>query len=173
MNKINLLLKGCALAIVMLCTSTVFGQYKLGHINSAELLNLMPEMKAAEKSLETFTKQLDSQYQAKVSDFTAKEQRLYEDIQKGILSQVEQQKRAEELETLRRSIADFEVSAQQQISQKRETLLNPILDNAQSAIENVATENGFNYIFDISAGSVLYYPPSDDIMPLVKVKLGM
>ncbi len=174
MNKIKNLFVAFTFALgVMLFASTDLSAQRFGHINSAELLTLMPSMKSAETQLETFTKQLDQQYQSKITDYQSKEQKLYEDIQKGIVTQVEQQTRAAELEELRKTIAEFELRAQQDIAGKREQLLNPILDKAQQAIEDVAKENGFEYIFDLSAGSVLYFPPTDDIMPLVKTKLGI
>ena len=34
-------------------------------------------------------------------------------------------------------------------------------------------ENGYTYIFDAGVGAVLYSQDSDDIMPLVKKKLGL
>lgn len=174
MNKIkNLLVVLTLVLTTTIITSADVIAQKLGHINSAELLAQMPKMKSAETQLETFTKQLDQQYQSKITDYSTKEQKLYEDIQKGILSQIEQQSRAAELEELRRTIGEFELKAQQDIASKRENLLNPILDEAQKAIEDVAAENGFTYIFDLSAGSILYYPPSDDIMQLVRAKLGI
>jgi outer membrane protein len=38
----------------------------------------------------------------------------------------------------------------------------------------VARENGFTYIFDLSRGSVIYFSEqSEDILPLVKKKLGL
>jgi hypothetical protein len=37
----------------------------------------------------------------------------------------------------------------------------------------VAKENGFTYIFDVSAGSLLYQPESDNVLSLVKTKLGI
>ena len=43
----------------------------------------------------------------------------------------------------------------------------------QQAIADVAKENGYSYIFDVSAGALLYQPDSDDILPLVKKKLGL
>jgi outer membrane protein len=51
--------------------------------------------------------------------------------------------------------------------------LKPIIDKAKKAIEDVAKENGYTYIFDSSVGVLLYYENSDDIMTLVKKKLGL
>ena len=53
-------------------------------------------------------------------------------------------------------------------------LLKPLLDRAEAAIKTVAKENGYSYIFDSSkGGAVLYSPESEDVLPLVKAKLGI
>ena len=44
---------------------------------------------------------------------------------------------------------------------------------AQNAINEVAKEQKYTYIFDISLGSIVYGEESRDIMPLVKSKLGI
>ena len=43
----------------------------------------------------------------------------------------------------------------------------------QSAIDAVASENGYAYIFDYSTGFVLYADASTDVSSLVKSKLGL
>lgn len=151
----------------------VQAQQKFGHVNSAEILQLMPDMKSAEKSLETFSMQLDNQYKAKVSDFETKYKGLVEEQQQGTLSPVEEQTRGQEIQKLQAEIQQFELTAQQDIARKRDELISPILDSAQSAIDQVASELGYDYIFDISLGGILVFPDSDDISAAVKTKLGI
>ena len=38
---------------------------------------------------------------------------------------------------------------------------------------NVAKEKGYDYIFDKSAGALLYGKDADNILPAVKAKLGI
>ena len=47
------------------------------------------------------------------------------------------------------------------------------IDKAKKAIEDVAKENNYNYVFDSGVGVLLYQRDSDDIMPMVKKKLGL
>ena len=42
-----------------------------------------------------------------------------------------------------------------------------------SSIKEVAEANGFTYILDVSMGTVLYYEAGEDVLPLVKAKLGL
>ena len=60
------------------------------------------------------------------------------------------------------------------MQQKEAELFQPIMDKAQAAIEKVSKSNGFTYVFDISAGGVVYFSEkSIDILPLVKKELGI
>ncbi len=52
--------------------------------------------------------------------------------------------------------------------------LNLFLDKANKAIAEIAKANGFTYILDLSAGTVIFHSDnSTDILPLVKQKLGL
>ena len=64
-------------------------------------------------------------------------------------------------------------NAEKRLEARQEELLKPIVDRAKKAIEEVGKENGYTYIFDAGVGAVLYSQDSDDIMPLVKKKLGL
>ena len=44
---------------------------------------------------------------------------------------------------------------------------------AKKSVEEVAKENGYKYVIDSSQGMLLYADASDDIMALVKKKMGL
>ncbi|MBK9539809.1 MAG: OmpH family outer membrane protein [Flavobacteriales bacterium] len=48
-----------------------------------------------------------------------------------------------------------------------------MVEKTNQAIKAVAEEGNFTYIFDISAGMVLYYDKGEDILPKVKAKLAI
>ena len=50
-------------------------------------------------------------------------------------------------------------------------LMEGLYEIAKKAISEVATENGYSYVFD--AAVLLHKPEGDDILPLVKTKLGI
>ena len=74
---------------------------------------------------------------------------------------------------MRARIEESQANAQKLLEERQEALLKPIVDRAKKAIEEVGKENGYTYIFDSGIGTVLYSQDSDDIMPLVKKKLGL
>jgi outer membrane protein len=83
------------------------------------------------------------------------------------------QDKIKEITNLEERISEFQQSAQKDLQSQEEKLLRPIIDKAKKAIEDVAKENNFTYIFDSGVGVLLYQNDSDDIMPMVKKKLGL
>jgi outer membrane protein len=65
--------------------------------------------------------------------------------------------------------------AQDDFEKKQRDLLTPIFEKAQAAIKEVAQANKFTYIFDSSRskGVLVYTEGGENVMPLVKAKLGI
>lgn len=144
---------------------------KLGHIDSMELLKQMPGRDSAQKILENYSKTLEKQITAMQTELENK----YNDYvaNQATMSQLIQQTKMKELQDLQSRIEAFQTSAQKDLQEKEKELIQPIIDKAKKAIEETAKENGYTYIFDSSVGVLLYYENSDDIMALVKKKLGI
>lgn len=144
---------------------------KLGHINSNDLMQIMPgrdtAMALLQKEVEDLQAEMEAmkkEYETQVNNYLAKKDQLSELIRKSKESDI--QKMAERIET-------FQANAQKLLEDRQEELLKPIVDRAKAAIEEVGKENGYTYIFDAGVGTLLYSQDSDDIMPLVKKKLGL
>lgn len=144
---------------------------KLGHINSTQLLSLMPETKGADSTLQKFGTQLENQlktmsaeYESKVNSYKKEEASMADPIK---------QLRIKEITDLEDRIQDFQQTAQQSIQKKKEELYSPIIKKADEAIKAVAKDKGYTYIFDSSVGALLYANDSDEILGLVKAKLGL
>ncbi|MDP4663054.1 MAG: OmpH family outer membrane protein [Salibacteraceae bacterium] len=165
------------LAIALLLVVATIGvtnaqvKNKFGHINSQELLEVMPEKAAADKQIEEFGKQLQKQLQTMMAERETKVSDYMEN--EATMSEIIAQTKAEEIQMLDQRIQTFQQNAQQSLAKKEGEAYQPILDKARKAIEEVAKENDFTYIFDVSAGALLYQPESDDIIALVKTKLGI
>ena len=159
------------LTILSFLTLSVICQNKFGYIDSQELLLLMPDRKAAENEVQSFAKSLESQltsmtaeYQESVQEYQANEA-TYTDLVK--------QDKVAEITGLEQRIQTFQQNAQQSLQAKEQELLEPILSKARKAIEDVAKEGGFTYIFDKSQGALLYAQESENILDLVKKKLNL
>jgi len=159
------------LVLLSVFTLSSIAQNKFGYIDSQELLMLMPERKTAEVEVQDFAKSLEAQlgsmtaeYQQGVQEYQANEA-TYTDLVK--------QDKVAEITSLEQRIQAFQQNAQQSLQTKEQELLEPILSKARQAIEDVATEGNYTYIFDKSIGSILYAKESENVLALVKKKLGL
>lgn len=165
----KLLLVGCFLA-----SGTINAQTKLkvGHIDSNKILSIMPEKNQVQATLESHAKEIENtlvdmqdEFERKYQDYLAKADSLTPLIR---------QTKEAELQDLQQRIQTFQVSAQQDYQTKEVELFQPVIEKAKKAIEEVAKENGYTYIFDSGSGALVYFSDSsDDIFNLVKAKLGL
>ncbi len=144
---------------------------KLGHINTNDLMAMMPGRDTAEKALEAYAKTLQDQLVAMQNEINAKSIEL-EKVWETLLPPV-REARQKELVNMKNNFDEFQSTAQEELAAKEAELVKPLIDKAKKAIDEVAVEKGYTYIFDTGTGSVIYYSESEDIMPLVKAKLGI
>lgn len=146
---------------------------KFGYVNSQALLIESPEVKAADAELSSYQQELLAQGEQKVKSFETKYKSYVEAANAGTLSQIEMQQQEGELAQEQEAIRQFEVEIQQKLLTKREALYNPILDKMKNALDAIGKENGYTMIFDSSLGGLLHATEADDLMPMLKAKLGM
>ena len=144
---------------------------KLGYVNSQELLSVMPEMTKADADLKAFAKQYQDQLETMGKEFEKKGTE-YQTGEKAMSDAVKTVKQ-KELQDLENRIREYQSSAQEKIGKKKEDLYKPILEKAEKAIKDVAKEKGYSYVFDASGGGLLYANDSDNLLPMVKTKLGI
>ena len=159
------------IAILSILTLSTIAQNKFGYIDSQELLMLMPERKTAETEVQNFAKSLEAQ----LGSMQAEIQQMQQEYQanESTENDLVKQDKVAEMEGLYQRIQTFQQNAQQSLQTKEQELLEPILAKARKAIEDVAIEGGYTYIFDKSIGSILYAKENENILSLVKKKLGL
>lgn len=165
-------IKLIVLVAFTLAAMSVSAQAKLGHIETQKLISSMPEMAAAQKTLQDKQSEVEKelttmkeQFQTKLSDYSQKAQTL---------SDVIRQSKEQELQELQQRIQRFQEIAVDNLEKTQKELMQPIMDKALNAIKEVGKENGFAYIFDTSAGIILFTAENtEDVLPLVKKKLGL
>ncbi|MFM1932412.1 MAG: hypothetical protein RL226_1715 [Bacteroidota bacterium] len=161
--------KFIVLMLIIGAVSPAFAQ-KFGHIDSQELLLAMPEREAAQKQIEDQAAQFEAELQRMQTEFQQKYD-AYLAGAEGMPDAIRKNKE-KELTQMQQGMQDFGQTAQNAIAQLENELLTPMIDRAKQAIEDVGKENGFTYIFDASTGVTLFNG-GEDVMPLVKKKLGI
>jgi outer membrane protein len=144
-------------------------QTKIGYISTDELIGVMPEAERADAELKDYQSSLAQQGQDMMKDLGTRDSLFVKDSVK--LSPSMKEIKRKELIDLYQRVQGWQTQAQEMYQQKAQEKITPIRAKAMDAIRLVAKENGYSYIFDINA--VIVAPPGDDVLGLVKKKLGI
>jgi len=166
MNKII----GIVIMLVGFGFSNVQAQ-KVAYINSGVLMQDLPEIKVADSNLQAFQTQLQKKGDQMVSALQAKYQDLGKKQQSGDISPKDLETQSAALKAEEATIQEFEQDMNKQISEKRQSLYQPILDRLNNLINEVAKDKGYSFVFDSSTGVLLYADEAYDLTAAVKEKL--
>ena len=166
------MMKKISLVIGALILTTALNAQKFGHISSDLLLTAMPEYDSAQAKVQDLRQQYDLELERiqveinkKIEEFNQTE---------ATLSELIKEAKASEIQEMQVRLQNFAQTAQQDLQQKSMTFIQPVMDKARGAIEEVAKEQGLLYVFDMSQGNPIYASESSvDLLPLVKGKLGL
>lgn len=158
--------------MVIFFATTFMNSQKLGYLNSTELLMIHPYVKGADSILVIYQNQLMAEGQKLVDSFQTSYEAYVKEANAGNLSKIQMQEKENELGLEQNKIRDYETEMQKKVMQKREELYKPILDNIQDAINTVGKENNYTFIFDSGTGGILFAEKADNVLELVKAKLG-
>ncbi len=145
---------------------------KFGTVNSQEIFNLMPEKATAESTLQS----VSEKYQTEFTNLQQEFEKKYKEFQELDPStpQSIKDRRAQELQENNQKIQNFQQMASQDLQKQQETLLAPITEKIQQAIQAVGAEGGYTFIYDLSIPCVVYTGTgAEDVTPQVKAKLGI
>ncbi len=160
-----------ALAMVLFATQS-YAQIKLGHINSQEALHLMSERDSAVVKLQNYEKELFETMQGMQQEFNTKYQTYVQKNSTWTAAILEA--KTKELEEMQQRLQMFEQNAQQEMNQMQQNLFSPLMERVNKAIEKIATEGNFTYVYDLASGAILFKGAGAvDILPEVKKELGI
>lgn len=162
-----------ALTAALFAANTEARAQNIAHINVDELLSVMPETQAAEAEMQKYAMQLEKDLEEMQTEAQNKYQNLI--ANQNNWTQLRLTKEQEELEGMAQRIQQYQGQAQQDLQQKQMELMQPIIEKAQNAVNDVAREKGYTYVLDSSQskGVVIFVEKGEDILPLVKAKLAI
>lgn len=155
--------------LLFVATSAVKAQ-KIAHLNVNEILNMMPEKKAADQKLENLSKtkgaEIEKQAQAWQTEVAA--------YQQGAAKMTDAQRKAKEDELTKKqqAIQQLQQAAQKDLAEKTDLEYAPIEKKFNDAVMKAAKANGWDYIIDANS-STLIYKNGPDATPAVKKELGL
>jgi outer membrane protein len=165
-------LRKITLAIGVLCIAVAVNAQKFGHITSEQLLQAMPEYDSAQIKVQDLRQQYDLEIERiqveinkKIEEFNQSE---------STMSDLIKEAKASEIQEMQVRLQNFAQTAQQDLQQQSMQFVQPVMDKARKAIDEVAKEKGLIYVFDLSQGNPVYTSEESlDMLPLVKTKLGL
>ncbi|TDI84781.1 MAG: OmpH family outer membrane protein [Caldithrix sp.] len=141
--------------------SPAFAQLKLGYVNSQQVLEKFKDALDVKKQLA----ELNTQWESEARNMQREIQKLQEELesQSLLLSDQRKQEKVQEIQTLGQKYQLFLQTkwGQQGEGVKKEVeLLQPVYEKINTAIKKIGEAEGYQYIFDVVAGNILY--ASDD-----------
>ncbi len=164
MKKISVLFA----MVMMLMTAGVANAQKIAALDYEQILSLMPETKKVTTDLDTFSKTKEAELKKLGDTFQADIQKYQAEGAK--LTEAQRTAKEAELQKTQTNLQQMAATAQQDLMKRRETLLKPVLDKLNGAIEKAAKANGWDFIIDASA---LIYRGGTDATAAVKKELGI
>ena len=139
---------------------------KFGIVNSQEIISMLPEVKEASANIETFGNQLQKKYQQMITSLQAKYQDLERKQAQGEISPKQLEEEAKLLKDEESKLAQYEQSSQQQIVEKQNSLMQPIMERINEAIKS-------HSIFSRSSTSFLCSTGNSALTQLIVLSLNL
>lgn len=151
--------------------TTISAQQKFGYVNTTVLLSNMPAVATMQTKLQEKSQQYQGQLQTKYGEYETKYSEVMELQQQGAMDAI-MEKKINELQTMENTIKQLEETIQEELAAYEEQLLRPIEEKVMVAINKVAKDNGYTYVFDLAAGSLLVQPEGDNLTGMVRTHMG-
>ena len=163
--------------VLSLVTTALFAQ-KYAYVDTEYILDNIPEYKDAQDQLDD----LAEEYQAEIEEEWAKINKMYKNFEaEAVLmpDDIKDKRESEiaELENVVKEMQNKRFGVGGDLFDKREELVRPIQEKIYNAIEEIAVEKNYAFVFD-KAGSltILYtnnkFDFSDDVLDKVGAELG-
>lgn len=145
-------------AFVLLLPPATLSQGRIGHINSEAIFDALPEAQDAQRVLDALISQWETELQQKQSEWKKKLDEY--DKKKLILTDQSRLDAEAELRRLDDEINDFRTKKfgpNGELFQKQNEVMTPIQNKLFQVLEDIATEDSYDYIFDQSGEILLLY----------------
>ncbi len=136
----------------------VFAQVKIGYINSEAIMKELPEAQDAQRKLDN----LVQEWQAELRKLESEWKQKYDayDRDKLIMSDQTRAEKEKELVDLENRIMQYreqKFGQNGELFQKQEEFMKPIQNKIFNALEKIAKDEGYDFVFDKSGEILLLY----------------
>ena len=150
----------------------LFAEMKLGYIDSNRIMSEFDDVRDIQVELEKEQRKLESEYNGMISQLDSLKQ-VFE-RQRLLMSDSRREEKQNELINIERNIQEFQLKKfgpEGEIFRKQSQLLAPVLEEVDAAIKVVASQRGYDYVFDAVSGAIVYALDAHDLTEQVLKEL--
>ena len=164
-------MKKIILTMLVALPMSLFAQ-KFAHINSADIIQAMPEYTTAQTEMQAAAKQYEDELQRMQDELKTKSEDF--DKNQATLPDAVKQRRQQELQDLYQRLQQYAQTAEQELAKARTEKMQAIQTKVLAAIKEVGNAGQYVYVMDISSGiPYISETLSTDVTATVKTKLGL
>ena len=156
-------------AILMFVTVGVAKAQKVASMDYEAVLAVMPETKKMTTELEAFSKTKGEEL-GKQADAFQKEVQQYQQVDGPKMTEAQRTAKEAELQKKQQNLQQIQATAQNDLAQRRDAAVKPIIEKLNKAVEKVAKASGYEFIIDSGA---LIYKGGAHATAAVKKELGL
>jgi len=154
--------------VLLIFTSFLLSEVKIGYLNADKILTELDEVRQVQIQLEKEQRKIESDYQDLEIELDSL-LRSYEQ-QKMLMSEERRVKFEKTLTDKQAELQRFQmekVGPQGEIYKIHDQLMAPVYGKIDAAIQKVGKEEGYDYIFNVVSGGIVYALPQYDLTDLV------
>ena len=163
-------MKKAIFTFLLVATAAVASAQRFAYVDTEYILENVPEYATAQAQLDEVSKGWQKEIETKLKEVD----QLYRDYQKEqvLLTEEMRQQRQKQIEDKEKAAKDLQKQRfgfEGDLFKKRQELVKPVQDKVYDAIQKVATNKGYDVIFDKSSGVTMLYAStkldvSDDVI---------
>ncbi len=133
-------------------------QLKIGHVSSEAIMKQLPDAQDAQRQLDAFVVEWQNDLQKMQQDW----QKKFDEYDKKKLIMTDQRRAdsEKEMQDLDKKVADYRNQRFGQngdLFNKQNELMKPVQDRVFKAIQDIAVEEGYDYVFDKNSEVLMMY----------------
>ena len=165
----------CLTALALALAAPAAAQQKIGFVDSEQILPQMPEFRTAQQDLDRLGAQwqgevaaLEREAEAMADEFAAREILYTDDERRSQLEAIEAKR------TERDALRTRYFGPEGELFREQQSRLRPAQERLLAAIDAVAADGEYDYVFDRSGDYLfLYTRPRHNLTELVREELGI
>ena len=162
------------LLVLVSSVSLVFGQLKIGYVDSQKIMAQFQEAKDAQQKLDKIRGEYQAEYENKVREYQALAQEI--DSQSLLLSE---EKKKEKLRMLQDKATEIDQYKFEKLNpeggefyRKNQEIFKPVIEKINLVIQKIGRVEEYDYLFDATSGVLVHALPKYDITDQVLEELN-